>query len=281
MEKSIRGGFILKARSIAESEIAHAPPHIREVWDWLIRRANYKEAKVCGRTIKRGQCLCTYRDILDGLSWKVGYRTERYTKAQCEITMKFLRRGSMITTTRTTRGMIVTVCNYDHYQNPESYESHNESHNESHDSPQPQDTVYKNGKKNKNVKEKRYISIFGFWNLRKITQHKKLTEKIKRKIQSALKDYTEEEILGAVDNYSMVTKEAGTKYYWPENQRWTLVEFLQRGLERFLPSADPLKSFLKSGTSQTVQKLICKECGQSFDDNPEKKCSFCGAKWKP
>lgn len=158
MEKpKIPGGYYIKARKIQDSEIAHSPPHFREIWDWLIKEANHKDRKINGKLIKRGQCLRTYQDILDGLSWKVGYRTERYTKWQCEEAMKFLRTRLMITTTRTTRGIIITILNYNEYQNPKNYEDHNDHHNEDHNSPQGHHTINKNDKNDKNVNNNKEI----------------------------------------------------------------------------------------------------------------------------
>ena len=63
----------------------------------------------------------------------------------------------MITTTKATRGLIITILNYDYYQDPKNYESHNESHNESRSSPQTPDTINKNDKNGKEVKE--YASV--------------------------------------------------------------------------------------------------------------------------
>lgn len=126
----IKGGYYIKARQVQESEISHAPPHIREIWDWLLMKANHKDNKFMGIIIERGQLLTSYKEILDGLSWKVGYRKCKYSKSQCEIAMKFLRKGGMITTTKTTRGFLVNVINYTKYQEPKNYESHNKEDNE-------------------------------------------------------------------------------------------------------------------------------------------------------
>jgi hypothetical protein len=114
-------GYFLKARVIQESNIAHAPPHVREIWDWLIMKASYSD----GKYLKRGQVLATYDDIRNGLSWNVGYRKERYSKSDCENSMKWLTKEEMITKTKTTRGLIITICNYDYFQKIENYESHN------------------------------------------------------------------------------------------------------------------------------------------------------------
>lgn len=149
----IKGGYYIKARKIQESDIAFAPPHVREIWDWLLKEANHAD----NGKIKRGQTVRTYKDIQEGLHWMVGYRKETYKKWQCEIAMKYLTKQQMITTTKTTRGLIITICNYDIYQNPKNYESHNESHKKATRKPQPTDTI---NKKNKNDNNENYKRLF-------------------------------------------------------------------------------------------------------------------------
>ncbi len=126
----IPGGYILKARRIAQSEIAHASPCTREVWDWLLLHVNFKSRR-CGDTvIRRGQTLTSADKIRDALHWRVGFRIERYTEHQIERAMKWLRERGMIATARATRGMFITVCRYSYYQNPARYEGRSESHSE-------------------------------------------------------------------------------------------------------------------------------------------------------
>ena len=124
----IKGGYYLKARCIEESEIAHAPPHVREIWDYLLRTVNYKDKKTNGIIIKRGQTMRSYSDIQEALSWKAGWRKMTYSKNDCETAMNWLKKHTMIHTQKTTRGMIITVLNYDEYQNPENYENDNETY---------------------------------------------------------------------------------------------------------------------------------------------------------
>lgn len=135
--EKIKGGYYLKARKSQEGWIAHAPPHVREIWDYFIHHANFKDH---GK-IKRGQLLTSYKDIQEGTHWMVGYRKEKYSKWQCEIAMKLLTKQHMVATTKTTRGMIVTVLNYEYYQNPENYENHNEHHKRTTREPQGTDTI--------------------------------------------------------------------------------------------------------------------------------------------
>lgn len=142
--KAISGGFVIKARKIDESEIAHAAPCIREIWDWLLRQCNHKDNNTLG--IKRGQCVRRLADMMEGLHWYVGYRKMTYSKSQCEHACEWLRERGMITTAKTTRGMLITVCNYDSYNRIENYEANNEKPTKATRSQQQADTINKNDK---------------------------------------------------------------------------------------------------------------------------------------
>lgn len=124
----IDGGYILKARKIQDSKIQNCNPCTREVWDYLLRSANYKTNNVC----ERGQLIRTVPNIIKDLEWKVGYRTERYKTHSVEYALKALRALEMITTRRTTRGSIITIENYSYYQDPTNYEYWNDRRNERH-----------------------------------------------------------------------------------------------------------------------------------------------------
>lgn len=146
---SIDGGYYIKARKIQESEIANAPPHVREIWDWLIKEANHRN----NGKFKRGQTMRSLRDIQDGLKWYVGYRKMTYSKSNCEMAMNWLRKRGMIETAKTTRGMIITILNYDTYQNPKNYESNNENATKATINEQHSDTINNNDKNVKNDKK--------------------------------------------------------------------------------------------------------------------------------
>jgi hypothetical protein len=137
IEGKIKGGYYLKAKRIQQAAIMHAPPHVREIWDWILMKAVFSD----GDNLKRGQVLASYDDIRDALSWNIGYRKQRYSKWDCEKAMKWLTKEQMITTTKTTRGLIITICKYDYYQNPKNYESHTESHKKTTTKPQCTDTI--------------------------------------------------------------------------------------------------------------------------------------------
>ena len=129
-DNRIPGGFIVKARCIEHSKISSAPPCTRETWNWLLLNANYQDKQTKGYLVKRGQLFRRYKDIRDGLSWHVGFRKERYSESQMKASMKYLTNELMIATTKHRLGVMITICNYDKYQQIKNYEQTNEQTND-------------------------------------------------------------------------------------------------------------------------------------------------------
>ena len=73
-------------------------------------------------------------------------------------------------------------------------------------------------------------AIFNHWNKGAGIQHRKMTDKIRRSISGALGAYSEAEIVTAIDNYSRII--TSKSHYF--KYRWTLADFLQRGLDKFI-----------------------------------------------
>ncbi len=116
----VSGGYYIKARKIMDSKIMRSPPVVRELWDFLIMSARFKDAD--NGNIKRGQLLTTTNDIIDGLSWYVGYSKRGYSEKQIRSAMKVLAQGGMLVTAKVTNGTLITICNYSLYQDFNSYE---------------------------------------------------------------------------------------------------------------------------------------------------------------
>lgn len=142
---------------------------------------------------------------------------------------------------------VVTVVNYGLYQSEEI--KRNTKRNNKGTTREQQGNTNKNEKNDKNEKNI-YIVIFDYWNSKKIIVHKKLTDKIKRKISGALDTHSLDELKKAIDNYHTVL--TGDKYYW--TYKWTLDDFLQRGLEKFLTDACFENYKKDKGTSQQLTK---------------------------
>lgn len=98
---------------------------------------------------------------------------------------------------------------------------------------------------------KNYLFFLNHWNDLDNTQsHQESTfnRKMQKKHFDAINDYSQIEVEGAMNNYNIVIGD--DKYYW--SHKWTLFDFLIRGLERFMDSADPLNVFLKDKKEQPV-----------------------------
>lgn len=161
----INGGYYIKARKIQNSPVHKQPPHVREIWDYLLREANHRDNKYGKYEVKRGQLFRTYSEIREDLSWFVGWRKQMYSENQTKKAMKALREERMIATQKAPGGVLITVLNYEYYQDPKNYESTTESTTESTwKEPlknQCGTTNNKNDKKEKNEKnEKKYNGKF-------------------------------------------------------------------------------------------------------------------------
>lgn len=170
----IPGGYILLSRKLIESEIWKKPPLYLKVWIYLLSKAQHKEYK----NLKRGQLWITYQDIMEDCSWMVGARKEKPSKSQIFNILEWMRNlcfesnaesnskattnEIMITTVKATRGMLITIENFNIYQDSKSYESNAESNNESNDDILPKETPNRN-RINKNDNKNDNISIYSIF----------------------------------------------------------------------------------------------------------------------
>lgn len=129
-KKIINGGYYIKARSIKDSDIMRCPPYIREVWDWLLMNVNHADGKSSGKIIKRGQLHTSFDEIIAGLVWYIGYRKMGYTKDHMKNAMRTLKKLSMITTSKSTTGLLITICNYEFFADPKNYDNTSDNTND-------------------------------------------------------------------------------------------------------------------------------------------------------
>ena len=130
MSSKIKGSYYLKSTRIQKSQIAHQPPHYREVWDLLIRDSSHTGKREKGITVERGQCLKSYKNIQDDLHWMVGYRKHTYSINSIKNAVRWLKNKKMIKTkptptvtpTATPLALLITVIKLHKYQNPANYE---------------------------------------------------------------------------------------------------------------------------------------------------------------
>jgi len=271
----IPGGYILQPRKLDDSEISNSPPHVREIWLYFHRKANYADNP--RNETKRGQLLTSYTQIINDLSWSVGYRKESYKRHHCETAMKTLTKAAMITTTKTARGLLITICNYDHYQNPENYDNHTDSHNENRNDTETITTLNQKKEKKGRKKEKNntilmselensdnlneYEKIaFSFWqlidhNLQKLgisstdlakAKYKTWVDPIRLAIQNDSR--TKEQFAEIFDFLKAEIPRNG--FSWAENIRSTAK--LREKFERLLSEARKTKSRNQSSYTQDL-----------------------------
>ncbi len=101
--------FYKKYRDIEHSEIAHATPCTRELWDYILRNAYYADSG----PIQRGTFPITVKQICEDLHWKEGFIKKTYSPKQVRTALGWLRDRRMVETWEVTHRMIVSVCNYD------------------------------------------------------------------------------------------------------------------------------------------------------------------------
>lgn len=153
-------GYILTSKSLPDSPIWNKPPLYLKVWMYLLVNACYSDVG----NLKRGQILTSIPEIQEACTYYVGYRKVTPTYKEVRSVIDFLRnpdegnaKGNMIVTTKVTHGFIATICNYEVYQDPKSYEGHNEGRTK--DVRRARQGQNKKNEDIKNKKEKEYISV--------------------------------------------------------------------------------------------------------------------------
>ena len=131
-------GYILISRKIVESEIWSKPPLYLKVWVWLLCKAQFKDYK----NLKRGQVKTSVKEIQEACAHYSGYRKEVPTSRQIRTILEWLRNphgcnngcncgsndgSNMIETAGVTHGVVITICNFNDYQDPKFYGSNNGS----------------------------------------------------------------------------------------------------------------------------------------------------------
>ena len=122
LNEKIPGGYMLVAKKIFNSELMKKPPLYSKLFLWMLGQAAFKDTK----NLKRGEFVTTIAEMQEAMSHFVGYRKETPTVKQIRNIYEGLAKGYTIGTTKGTRGLKVTILNYEYYQNARNYEGHDE-----------------------------------------------------------------------------------------------------------------------------------------------------------
>ena len=115
------------------------------------------------------------------------------------------------------------------------------------------------------------IQIFNHWNSKGIIKHREI-ERFKSHINARLKNYSQQEIIEAIDNYSQILK--SPDYYW--SHKFELDKFMRpSNIDRFLSENNPFDNFKAKGY-QTNQNSQANQSGQrnrQYNQSPYKYCN--------
>ena len=152
MKEKINGGAFSWARQTIESEIFYnKPDKWFKIWFYLVSKAKWKD----GKRFKRGQCFMKYEWITEATG---------ANKNQIDHCVRWLKSATQIATVKATRGFILTICNYNTYQNLENYKSDTKSDSKSEIKAKQKrhrsDTILKKEKKDKKEKNIKTKEIY-------------------------------------------------------------------------------------------------------------------------
>lgn len=111
----------------------------------------------------------------------------------------------------------------------------------------PQSKVNKN-KKEKEIYKEKEREIFNYWNKQNIIVHKKLTDDVRSVIVRTLRSYSVEEVKSAIANYAEIVH--GDEYFF--NYKWTLKDFVKRGMDKFMDLEVAKSNFRKEERGKAV-----------------------------
>jgi hypothetical protein len=237
----ITGGYILLARRLLDSNVMMGAPILLKIWVWFLLKANHLPYK----NIERGQVFTTIEEMREACAYQIGYRLVKPSKDQIRSAYEALTKTSMITTTKTTRGLIITICNYDYYQNPKNYETHNEKATKTLRSQSTPHTIYKNVKNDKNNnKDKQLFLEFVY-----------LTDDEYGKL---LDKFGEQGVKDRIEKLNNYIGSKGTKY---KSHYHTILTWANRDKEKYF-SASPQKVSTPISSSLDIDKFCSEKLGK-------------------
>ena len=186
---SIPNGCIQLARVLLQSEIwQDKPSWWLKVWIYLLLKVNHQD---WGK-IKRGQNRFTVEDIYNHCNLRI----ENVKQKSVDNVLRWLKDTKQITKRKTTRGQIITICNYESYQNLASYENVIKNKIVTKSVRNSNEPIYNNDKNDKNE----YLVEFNLlWASYKRKEGRSLALDFYSK---ARKNHTFENIKKALENYN-------------------------------------------------------------------------------
>ena len=180
----IDGGATLWARQTIDSDIFYnKPDKWFKIWFYLVNKANHKDNKL----FKRGTCFLKYEWIME---------KTKATYSQIKHCIEYLKHARQIATQKMTRGVLVTIVNYDFYQTIDNYyyaESQTERKTKGKQKENKSHTINKNDKNGKNEIKEKSVIFLKAW---------KDFKEMRKKIKKPMTEKAEEMLLNNLNKLS-------------------------------------------------------------------------------
>lgn len=139
MADFIPGGHFLLSRLIYESAIWRKKPFYLKLFIWLIGHAAYRDGHIYkGHILKRGELVTTYDEITESLAYTFNRAITKPSIKELRVMLEWLQSEGMISVkplidgtsankgrptdlTRAYLGLLISIVNYDIYQEKENY----------------------------------------------------------------------------------------------------------------------------------------------------------------
>ena len=120
--RQVQGGYIRLARKLKEGPI-WSQPHLLRLWIYLLLEVRWddKPLEKGGVTIGRGQVLKSFRRIAEENEWTENQAIKRWSTSRVKRMLDWLSGNGAISLRGTELGTLLTVLNFNDYQDPETY----------------------------------------------------------------------------------------------------------------------------------------------------------------
>lgn len=171
--------------------------------------------------VQPGQMITSLESIVEEAGKGISIQNVRTALARFE-KLQFLTNES------TKTGRLITIVNWHLYQQEIKETNKEDNKDLTKRSQRPNKDLTPNNNDNNDNNE--ISNIFSHWNSKKIIEHRQLNDKTKRAINGAFKDYSQDEINQAINNYAFILR--SESHYF--SYKWSLKDFIERGLEKFM-----------------------------------------------
>lgn len=218
----MNNGWIRIHRKLQDKAF-YKKPHYLALWIHILLKANHQEKEFLWNNktikIKRGQFITGRRQLQSEI---------KVNQHKIDRILNFFKTEHQIEQQMFPKFRLITIINYNKYQQSEPQNEPQVSHRRA--TSEPQVSTNNNDKNDNNEKNDKKMTIIYMSYKNKINQLSRLTISSKRKIKARLREYTLEQLLEAIDKFA--------------KDSWWMEHNASRGIAWFFHSEDRIDQFL-------------------------------------